>query len=201
MDGWATTGDSLELSGFVLGVLASYAGSPSVLTDPWYFSTFVTTYKAAAGATDCVDTLGQFTTYVLPTKSTNYKHNVVSIGCGHNDFLHGTSAASSYSSILATVVAAKAAGFTVIVGTVMDAIDLNSGAGATYRSALNASITGGAVANGYSVADVSADANLGCNNCYLDGTYFLPDGVHLTTTGWAKKATYTAPILTALGFN
>lgn len=56
------------------------------------------------------------------------------------------------------------------------------------RVRYNANIVAGAGANGYSVADRAANANIGCALCYLNAVYFYTDGVHLNDTGYAVMA-------------
>lgn len=136
------------------------------------------------------------------------KSNLMTIQCGVNDYIHGNTAATSYTALTNLVAAAKAKGYTVIVATLTDSCHISQGGGeASFRGALNTSITGGAVANGYTVADYAADPFIGCDGCSLSSTYFqTPEGgcttggVHLTAAGVAKQATIMEAAMAGISF-
>jgi hypothetical protein len=166
-----------------------------------YNSPYIEAYIEAVGGTACSDALALYPTNVARRyRPEAGARNVASLGCGTNDYIHGKTEAATYADILAYVVAAKATGFTVIVNTVPSAAQFGPAAGNTWRNNLNALITGGAAGNGYLVADEAADANIGCQTCYLNTTYFT-DQVHMTTAGYAIKGGITAAVLSSLGFN
>lgn len=126
--------------------------------------------------------------------------NLITLQCGVNGFIHGRTATQEFTSITNFVTAAKATGFTVIVATLTDSSFISNGGGeTTYRAALNTAITGGAVGQGYTVADYAANAFIGCDGCYSNTTYFT-DGVHLTTAGIAIQATIMEAAMAAISF-
>lgn len=98
--------------------------------------------------------------------------------------------------MLSYVTAAKATGYSVIVMTIMSNAVLPDGP----RATLNGLITGGAAGNGYIVADVGANATMGCNGCNSNMTYFQPDGTHPTVAGHIIVAGIVKTALQSLGF-
>ncbi len=136
------------------------------------------------------------------------KANLMTIQCGVNGYVAGRTAAQEYTSILSLVSAAKAQGYTVIVATMTDSCHIYlGGAEVTYAQALNDAINGGAVANGYTVADYAADANIGVAGASQSGTYFqTPEagcatgGVHLKASGVAIQATIMEAAMAGVSF-
>lgn len=124
--------------------------------------------------------------------------STILIMCGLNDLFQGTSEATTLARILTYVTNRKAAGWAnVIVSTLTDASTVSEGS----RAALNADILSNAVANSYTTMDPGADANVGCNGCDTNATYFQSDHVHPTATGHGVIAGYLETALTALGLN
>lgn len=195
-------GDSLSLSGFMLGTMQNF-GPAETFFDPWYYASNVTAYKGGVGGTKCSDTLAAFpTTYAaIAGLKPAPPLTAFSITCGQNDYVGGRTEAAAYADILSLVTLAQAKGMSVIVDTIMDSIVTDTGAGATWRNNLNTLIRNGAAGAGYVVADAGADATLGCTGCYLNATYFNADGIHLVTPGWAIKGGLDAARLTGFGFN
>jgi lysophospholipase L1-like esterase len=93
------------------------------------------------------------------------------------------------------VVAAQAAGFTKIVtSTILPRTNFNVGTGnfrGDCRNYYNSLLIAGAAANGYIVADVGAISQL---QNTADLTYFLADGIHLTSTGYALVEAVRKPL-------
>ena len=117
--------------------------------------------------------------------------------CGRNNLGSGVSPATTFAQMEAYISAAKATGYTVVVQTVISSFNVNN----TDRATLNTLIRNNAVADGYTVMDVAADPNLGCDLCYLSPVYFL-DLVHLTyDAGMPIQAAYLKSTLQSLGFN
>jgi hypothetical protein len=100
-----------------------------------------------------------------------------------------------------------AKGFNVVVFTLQD----NTVTSGAFRNALNALITSnaatvcddtscsaGAGAINFTVANLGADSNMGCNGCSGDATYFR-DGVHPTVAGNGVYATYLKVALSHYG--
>lgn len=115
--------------------------------------------------------------------------------CGAND-VGANDPNASYASILSWVSAAKATGYSVVVLTMISKLG-----GDTFKNSLNTLILNGAVANGYTVADMTADTHVGCDGCYSNLTYFQADGIHPTATGESTIAGYLETALQSLGFN
>ncbi len=186
----AADGDSITAGS---GTAAPSQTYPAVARDSLVAGTAYSN-TAVSGQT-CAQIAARYSTSVAPFYASNRARNVASIMCGAND--GGGTAAASYASILSWVSAAKASGYQVIVLTMLSRVG-----GDTFKNALNPLITGGAVANGYTVADAGSDPNLGCDGCYTNSTYFQADGIHPTVVGEALVATgYYEPALASLGFN
>lgn len=194
---WVASGDSHELSAFIIETLRLFGGTvPDTSNDPLYNTETIDAAKFAEGGTDCSDAVAKYPTFVAPFYNSNRQANVASIGCGHNDYIHGKTAAASYADILSFVSAAKTTGFTVVVGTVASSFFVSD----VWRADLNTLIRDGAAANDYIVRDSGSDASLGCSGCYSNLTYFDADQTHLNLTGQVVKAGYMYDILFALGF-
>lgn len=146
----------------------------------------------------------RYSTNIAGLFDTTSVNNVVSLLCGTNDYSAGTTDLSAYTSILSWVSKAKATGYTVLIFTPISRFGTDNGHGQTgdqYEQALSARIIGGAVANGYTVIDLNGDVNIGCTGCYANTTYFNPDEIHLTQTGYNIIGSYYLSALNALGIN
>jgi len=125
----------------------------------------------------------------------DYAKNVVHIFAGTNDLtLDGATASTTYTNQLLPYVAqAISTGYSaVVVGTMMPRTDC-TGACETERVAYNSAITGGATANGYTVADYAADSRLQNPN---NTTYFATDKIHLNDAGYDVMASIAAAAIT-----
>lgn len=221
-----TQGDSLQTenllgtNGFVPVICAHFGCNGAYYT--FAGSNQITESSQALGGTDC----GQAYTGYLSNVDLNppvgswpnqaaisfyngkRKSNLMTIQCGVNDYVHGNNATAAYTGITNLVAAAKAQGYKVIVATTMDSCHIYLGGGeTTFRAALNSSITGGAVANGYTVADYASDPNIGCDGCSQNSTYFqVPEngcvtgGVHPTAAGAAIQASIMEAAMVSIGF-
>ncbi len=150
------------------------------------------------GGRKCQDMIDNAAAEVDPHFNALAPLNAAHLECGTNDYGTGTgqttNPATTYAKMLTWVAARQAVGWSVVVFTLSDSSVVDE----TFRATLNASITGGAVANGYKVADVGSDSHMGCNGCFSDTTYFL-DGTHPTVIGNQIYATYLESALTAIG--
>lgn len=135
--------------------------------------------NSAVSGTTCTQQASSYTAHV-GSKFNGAKSNAASILCGAADYLFGGTTANAYTQILSWVVSAKATGFNPVLVATM--ISHNGVGGDTFKSTLNALITGGAVANGYTVVDFGANATMGCDGCFANATYFQ-DGIHPTAAG------------------
>lgn len=159
----------------------------------------VSTYayaNVAVGGQTCLQRTTAYPTDVRPRFNPASKFKVASLLCGINDRVGGADEATVYARILAWVALAIADGFTPVVWTVEDNGIMSDG----YRATLNGLITAGAAGNGYTVADIAANATMGCNGCDANTTYFI-DGTHPTVAGNAIFGTVLKTTLESLGWN
>lgn len=105
--------------------------------------------------------------------------SVILLGCGANDWNSGRTAAATIADIQSFVTAAQAAAplSKIIVQTVIDHINMGNGGGLgyTWKNTVNTAIR---AISGITVVDTGANANLGCDGCSANTTYFQPDAVH-----------------------
>lgn len=114
--------------------------------------------------------------------------NIDVISGGSNDLAASVTGANLYNnSLLPYVVAAKAAGYTVIVGTVIYRASLTAPQEAE-RVTYNGLVRSGAVANGYTIADYDGIVQL--QNPQVAG--YSSDGTHPTTLGYGLMAQVAA---------
>jgi lysophospholipase L1-like esterase len=145
-------------------------------------------------------TVAQLISRAATTVDVQYRsgtaNNLVVLG-GTNDATAGADAATIYSRIVSYSAARIAAGFRVIVCTELPASDTahNNVTWNTTRATLNTSIRNGAAANGYTVADLAADANIGADGASDNVTYYQTDKLHLTTAGYGVMAGIVAGAL------
>lgn len=185
----------------MFGTLGYFIGPIVTPGGDAFFTPYIQAYNRAVGGTDASDALAAYPITMAPLyRPEAGLQNVISLGVGTNDYIHGKTEAAVYADILAFVVDAQTTGYTVIVNTVPSAIQFGPAPGNTWRNNLNALITGGAAGNGYLVADEAANADIGAQFSYTNLTYFQADGVHMTTAGYNVKGGITAAILTSLGF-
>ncbi len=154
-------------------------------------------FNVAQSGTTCTQMAGSYAAHVGSKYNGAKVGNAASILCGANDYLFGGTAAAAYTQILAWVASAQATGFSpVLVATMIS----HSGAGGdTFKNTLNASITGGAVANGYTVVDFGADPTMGCDGCFSNTTYFQSGGIHPTAAGDAILSGILQAVLKTAG--
>lgn len=121
--------------------------------------------------------------------STEMAKNVAFVWAGTNDLTLGTSAASTYNAIAAACTTLKAAGFTVIVGTL-----LPRGDGAapvdfeTKRTTINTSIRTNYATIATGLFDPAADPRIGDAGDNADGTYYNADQLHMVAAGYGVVA-------------
>ena len=200
-------GNSLADGEYVVDVLASFPARPlpSPADSPpnvyWEYNTSaMNSVKYSQSGTAVTEMLAQLNLYGPGWYRPETSLNVTSIGGGTNDYIQGKSVAVVYAQLLEFVATSHVMGYQhVIIETVPSATQFNPAPGNTWRNDLNAAITGGAVANNYTVSDIASDPIIGCQTCYQNTTYFA-DGVHFTSAGKLIKAQYMYNALYALGF-
>lgn len=187
---YVATGDSIS-AGTNYPTIAWNSLTPSIIR-------FANTATSGYG---CSTINSEYTSVVAPFYNSARDRNVVSIMCGAND---GGTPDASYATILLWVAKAKATGYTVIVltNTSINGMRSDSGGpitGDQWMQELATLIRNGAVANGYTVSDVNANATMGCTGCYANTTYFS-DGEHPTVAGQNIISPILKSTLQSLGF-
>lgn len=146
---------------------------------------------------------GQTTTQIInnaaatadrPYSNNNRRFRVLAVLSGVNDFVSGRTKEQVLADILTYAQARIAAGWQVIVFTQPS----NSFVTEANRQFVNNGIKSNASQIGYTVADWGSDANMGCNGCHANRTYFL-DGSHPTIAGNDIGAGYLKAALNSLG--
>ena len=143
---------------------------------------------------------GQTTYHILSNTNTDLygglpANDTYILWIGTNDLYAHTAPATIYANIVAIVAARAAANFTpIFVCTLQDERD---GEHYADRSTLNALIIAGAAANGYTVADLAADARIGPEHASADPTYFIADMIHMTPAGLLIAADIVAAAILA----
>lgn len=119
--------------------------------------------------------------------------NVCVVLAGGGDFHVGATAASVYKALRTYCLQRRAAGFSVVVVSVLPSSRPETFAAA--RMAYNAMLRSGwdDFADGF--ADVAADRRIGDDGDQLDRQFYLSDELHLTNAGNAVMAAVTAPVL------
>jgi hypothetical protein len=122
---------------------------------------------------------------------------ILSVLCGTND-LTGTDAASFLTSLAAYCDARRAAGWKVVVGTILPRSDAGAATFNSRRATVNAAITSSWVGvHCNAVADFAADATMGPDAAAANTTYYL-DGVHPTNAGQTILESIIRPVINGL---
>jgi acyl-CoA thioesterase I len=125
-----------------------------------------------------------FATYTAPLKLSTARNNILTLLCGTNDLTASRTAAQAWGNIQSIVTQAKAAGFTVLLGTVLPL-------GASYetaRTALNGFITAGySAAGAVGLIPFASSPVMGQGGQNVP-PYFNSDNLHPTAAGYAIMA-------------
>jgi lysophospholipase L1-like esterase len=119
--------------------------------------------------------------------------NVCLVLAGGGDFRDGVSAAQEYSSLKTYCRARRAAGFRVLVLTVLPCGE--SDAFEATRLAYDAMVRNGWSSFADGLVDIAADPRIGDTGDDLDGQYYQEDRLHLTSAGYSVMAAAAAPVL------
>jgi lysophospholipase L1-like esterase len=110
--------------------------------------------------------------------------NILVVWAGAADIiLYSTTPAQAFSYLEEYCNDRRRAGWTVIVGTMISAVD-NDANKNTYNGYIRSYWRN--FADG--LADIASNANLGADGAYANTTYFNADGIHLSDTGYATVA-------------
>lgn len=176
----------------------------ALLGDDW-----LVTNKGVSGQTT-PDMAGDADTDVDPLYDAGtYEHNVLVAWEGTNDLYFGASAADAYAALVAYCQARQAAGWTVVVATLLPRGDFPGTSTLpggdpeaeheTRRQAVNALIRANWATFADALADVAADARIGDDGDEDGATYYAGDGVHLSNAGYAAVAPlFEAAVLAAI---
>lgn len=122
--------------------------------------------------------------------------NVCVVLAGGGDFRAGLTAASVYESLRTYCEQRRAAGFRVIVLTVLPSHRTETFE--ATRLAFNAMVRDGWPDFADALADIGADPRIGDSGDEYNAQYYLTDQLHLTNAGNAVMAAVTAPVLEEL---
>jgi lysophospholipase L1-like esterase len=122
------------------------------------------------------------------------RNNVLVFMCGTNDFAHGDSAADTYAELQAYCAARRAAGFRVIVFTVLPSTVTGGFNG--LRNDYNALLAAGhSFADAY--CDMAAEATIGPDAAASNAALY-PDGTHPSAAAHALAAVQLLPVLQSM---
>lgn len=178
-------GNSMTDSSYPATTLAS-------LTGTWYTRNFgvsgQTTPKMTSDAVTQID----------PYYDSRVSNNVVVAWEGTNDLKLGATATTAYNNLVAYCQARQAAGFKVVILTILPRSDSGTPADFnTSRATVNTNIKNNYASFADVVADVAANTDIG-EDGDSDNTTYYSDKVHLTTAGYNIVAGIVATAIQTL---
>lgn len=191
-------GDSITFGFSASGPSTTY---PSVTRSLLGSSSWMTDNQGVSGRT--IQTIaGLIGTALSDVKRTGTPRNVVCVLGGVNDASAGRSTSQILADIESACLAARSAGFTVLVGTLLDCTGFLTFPGgysgfATDRATINASIRSNYLTYADAVMDFAADSRIGANGAADSATYFA-DKLHPTDAGNAIMAEIAADAVRSL---
>lgn len=132
--------------------------------------------------------------YTIDPLATSFTDAICLAWMGTNDISGGASQAATYNAIVAYCQARQAAGYAVVVMTILPRAGFDAGKEA-IRVAVNAAIVTNYATFADGLVNVAADTRL---DDFTDTTYFLGDQTHLTAAGYAVVAELAAVVVGAL---
>jgi len=138
-------------------------------------------------------------TQVDPLRSSSHRENVLCFYGGTNNLAGSETAITVYNKIVDYCAARKAAGWRVIVCTMLPASA--TGYAADYyakRNAVNTGIRANWSTFADGVADIAANATIGDDGDELNTTYYATDKVHMVDAGYAIVADTVLAAINAL---
>lgn len=138
-------------------------------------------------------------THIDPLYDASLTQNIVIVWEGTNDLKQGATAAAAYANLVAYCQARQAAGWTVIILTILP----RSGVGTppTFnadRATINTNIRNNYATFAAAVADVAANTDIG-EDGDSDNPLYYSDGTHMTTAGYNIVAGIVAATVNGLG--
>ena len=152
-------------------------------------------YVSSTGSAKIADMLAEAPTEVDARFDPSADLNLCLVQVGGGDLRRGTTAAQVYDALRTYCLARRAAGFRVLVLTV-----LPSNRPETFealRLAYDAMLRDGWRGFADGLVDIAADPRIGDTGDELDGQFYLGDQLHLTNAGNAVMASVAAPVLGA----
>jgi lysophospholipase L1-like esterase len=121
-------------------------------------------------------------------------------GTGGGNPGYGATAAQAWQRYAAIANILHAAGYRVVISTMIDRTNAQVATCETLKTAFNALIYANWFYVGDALADPASNANLGPNGVFSNATYYNADGTHLTGTGYSLVATYFSTAINSLTF-
>jgi hypothetical protein len=154
------------------------------------------TYVSTRGGARIADMIAEAPFDLDPRYRTDADLNVCLVQAGGGDFRAGASAAEVYSAVRSYSRARRAAGFRVVVLTILPSSDP-----VTFeatRLAYDSMVRGTWDEFADGVADIAGDDRIGETGDNLDLQFYGTDALHPNSAGCAVMATITAPVLRSL---
>lgn len=188
----AFEGDSLTVGVGSTGGNEYPTQTMALFSDVWHYYNFGVNGQTVAQM--IADAASQVDPTLVPPAV-----NICILWGGTNSLYFGGTAAATYADIVTYCNARRAAGWTVIVGTITPRT--NAGTPGTFeadRQTVNAAIRANWPSFADALADIAADSRLGDAGDETDTTYYT-DLVHMTDAGYAVVASIVhATMLTLL---
>lgn len=116
--------------------------------------------------------------------SSSYPRNIALVFTGTNDLYFGATAATTYANIVTLCQARQAAGWKVVVFTILPRTQAGTpGSFEADRQTVNTNIRTNRVTFADGLCDTGLDASIGVAGASTDATYYNADQVHLNATG------------------
>ena len=150
-------------------------------------------YVSSSGSAKIADMLAQAPTEVDARYDPHADLDVCLVQAGGGDFRQGRTASDVYDSLQTYCLARRAAGFRVLVLTILPSERPDTFE--ATRLAYNAMLRDGWDTFADGLVDVAADNRIGDTGDEMDGQFYLEDQLHLTNAGSAVMASVAAPVL------
>lgn len=141
--------------------------------------------------TKCSDMDTNFATFTAPLLYSTSRNNVLTLMCGTNDLIAGFTASAVITSQQSIVAKAAAAGFTVLVATILP---VPPGSFETQRTTINAAIRAG-YPGASGVIDFAGSSVMGQAGQNTNSTYYNADNEHPNQLGNEVLAQISLPVV------